>query len=188
MAIAQMSRQSTIRHTLEVGVPGIATGLVAGLVVGGLAALIGQPIGWAVTGALVLGLLLAAGGAAYGALLARGWARPGVFAPAALLWLLAFPVARFLHATFTPVLLGGPATPPPDVLGFLAYQGIVSMGYAVGFIWLHERLAPRWLLRIREHNPTAERILGAYLAHAEVVYRQREQRRARRRTGRERAG
>lgn len=183
-----IAAQSQTRHSLEVGVPGIATGLVAGMVVGGLATLIGQPTGWAVTGALVLGGLLAAGGAAYGALLARGLARPGVFAPAALLWLLAFPLARLLHATFTPVLLGGPVTPPPDVSAFLAYQGMVSMGYAVGFIWLHERLAPRWLARISGHNPTAARILGAYLAHAEVAYRQREQRRARRRTSRERAG
>jgi hypothetical protein len=33
-------------------------------------------------------------------------------------------------------------------------------------------------------TPAAARILGAYLAHAEMVYRQRQQRRARRRAGR----
>lgn len=171
---------SRTRQTLEVAVPGIATGLLAGTVVGGLAVLIGQPVGWAVTGALALGVLLAAVGACYGALLTRGWARPGVFAPAGLLWLLGFPLARLLHATFTPVLLGGTPIPPPDLVGFLAYQGIISMGYAVGFILLHERVAPRWFARISVRNPAADRILAGYLAHAEIVYRQREQRRARR--------
>src|ERR1700754_3259117 len=113
------------RQTLDVGVPGIATGLVAGVVVGGLAVLIGQPTGWALTGGLVLGVLLASVGALYALLLTRGWARPGVFAPAALLCLVGFPLARLVHATYTPVLLGGSPTPPDDVLGFLAYQGIV---------------------------------------------------------------
>lgn len=171
-------------QVLEVGIPGIGVGLLAGAVVGVLATTAGQPFGWAVVGGLVLGVSLAAVGACYGLMLCRGWARPGVFAPAALLLLVGFPLARLVHATFTPVLLGGPATPPDDVAGFLAYQGIVSLGYAVGFIWLHERLAPRWLARIGDSNPAAARILEAYLAHAEVVYRQREQRRARRRAGR----
>jgi hypothetical protein len=181
MTIATDSR---IWQTLEVGFPGIATGLVAGAVVGGLAALIGQPIGWALTGALVLGVLLASVGAVYGVMLARGWGRPGLFAPAALLWLVGFPLARLVHATYTPVLLGGAPTPPADVLGFLAYQGIVSMGYAVGFIWLHERVAPYWFLRIRGHNPVAARIYETYSAHAESVYRQRTRRRAARGAGR----
>jgi hypothetical protein len=174
-------------QVLEVGVPGMGIGLIGGVVVSVLAITVGQPLGWAVVGGLVLGVALAALGACYGLMLCRGWARPGVFAPAALLLLVGFPVARLVHATFTPVLLGGPATPPDDVLGFLAYQGIVSLGYAVGFIWLHERLAPRWLARIGDRNPAAGRILGAYLSHAEVVFRQREQRRARRRADRARS-
>jgi len=181
MGAMSATTPSRTRQTLEIGAPGIAIGLAAGTVVGGLAVLIGQPVGWAVTGALVLGVLLAAVGGCYGALLTRGWARPGVFAPAGLLWLLGFPLARMLHATFTPVLLGGPPTPPPDLVGFLAYQGIISMGYAVGFILLHERVAPRWFARISARNPAAARIFTAYLGHAEMVYRQREQRRARRR-------
>ncbi|WP_028927410.1 hypothetical protein [Pseudonocardia acaciae] len=169
------------RQELEVGLPGIGIGLVAGVFVGGLAVVVGQPVGWALVGALVLGVLLAAVGAFYGVMLARGWARPGVFAPAALAWLVGFPLARLVHATFTPVLLGGPATPPADLAGFLAFQGIISLGYAVGFIWLHERIAPHWLARIGGHNPVAARVFDAYRAHAEMVYRQRERRRARRR-------
>ncbi|MBO0848599.1 MAG: hypothetical protein J2P20_03995 [Pseudonocardia sp.] len=170
-------------HVLEVGVPGMGIGLIAGVVVGVLATMVGQPLSWAVIGGLVLGVLLAAVGAGYGLMLCRGWARPGVFTPAALLLLVGFPVARLVHATFTPVLLGGPATPPDDVVGFLTFQGVVSLGYAVGFIWLHERLAPYWLARIGDGNPAAARILEAYLAHAELVYRQRERRRAMRRAG-----
>jgi hypothetical protein len=45
--------------------------------------------------------------ATYGVLVALGRAKPGMFAPAALVWLVGFPLARLLHETATPVLLGG---------------------------------------------------------------------------------
>src|SRR3954467_12105395 len=124
----------------EIGVPGAAIGAVCGSLVGGLAALVGQPIGWAAVGALTLGVPLALLGAGYGAIAAGGWFRPGVFAPVAIYWMLGFPLSRLVHETVTPVLLGGGPTPPSDVLTFLAFQALVSMGFSIGFIWLHERI------------------------------------------------
>lgn len=168
------------RQLVELSVPGAATGVVAALVVGGLAALVGQPAGWAVTGALVLGLPMAVLGAGYAMLVGAGKVRPGVFAPAALYWLVGFPLVRLLHETFTPVLLGGGPTPPPDVPGFLLFQALVSMGFAFGFVWLLERFTPLWLDRIRAHNPEAQRLYEKYTAYAEVLYQAREQRKARR--------
>ncbi|MFD0744523.1 hypothetical protein ACFQ1L_23935 [Phytohabitans flavus] len=71
------------------------------------------------------------------------------------------------------------------MLGFLAYQAIVSLGFAIGFSWLHERIAPGWLRRIRHRNPGAERLYSFYLRHAEAQWRAREaRRRARAETGR----
>lgn len=177
---------SRTRNLAELAVPGMATGLVAGLFVGGLAALVGQPAGWAATSALTLGLPLAALGGGYGALVGAGWFRPGMFAPAALYWLVGFPLARLLHETVTPAVLGGPLSPPPDLLGFLAYQGLVSLGYAVGFIWLHERLIPRWLMRLREHNPEARRVFDLYASHAEAMWEAKQRRAAHRRAVRSR--
>jgi hypothetical protein len=142
--------------------------------------MVGQPVGWAFTGAATLGLSLAVVGAVYGVLVGLGHAKPGVFAPAALVWFVGFPLARLVHETTTPVLLGGSPTPPDDVLTFLAYQALVSMGFAIGFIWLYERITPNWVYRIKEHNPYAQRVYRSYVAHAEAMWAAREHKRARR--------
>jgi len=174
-------------HLAEVGVPGAAIGVVAGAVVGLLAVVVGQPVGWAAVSALTLGLPLALLGGGYGMLVARGWFRPGVFAPVAIYWMVGFPLSRLLHETVTPVLLGGSATPPSDILTFLLFQALVSMGFAIGFIWLHERIAPVWLMQIQDHNPDAQRVFGTYAEHAEVMWEARERKRARRLAARDRA-
>lgn len=158
-----------IRTLAEVAVPGVASGVVAGIIVAGLAALVGQPLGWAMLSALTLGLPMAVLGGGYGMLVASGLVRLGVFAPAAIYWLVGFPLARLLHETVTPYLLGGPLNPPEDLLGFLVYQGLVSLGFAVGFIWLNERLAPRWLLRIKDHNSVAHQLFYTYARQAEEM-------------------
>jgi hypothetical protein len=168
----------------EVGLPGAAIGAVSGVVVGLLAIVVGQPIGWAAVGALTLGLPLALFGVGYGMLVARGWFRPGVFAPVAFYWMVGFPVSRLLHETVTPVLLGGNSTPPSDVLTFFAFQALVSMGFAIGFIWLYERIAPYWLMRIQDHNADARRVFGIYAEHAQTMWEARERKRARRQAGR----
>jgi hypothetical protein len=170
----------------EVGAPGAVIGAAGGVVVGLLAMVVGQPAGWAAVSALTIGLPLALLGGGYGMLVARGWFRPGVFAPVAFYWMVGFPLSRLLHETVTPVLLGGNATPPSDVLTFLAFQALVSMGFTIGFIWLHERIAPYWLMRIQDDNPYAHRVFGVYTEHAQVMWETRERKRARRQAGRDR--
>ena len=168
------------RQLAEVSATGAVIGVLGGAVVGGMAALVGQPVAWALAGAVALGVPLGLLGAAYGVLVALGHAKPGMFAPAALLWFVGFPLARLAHETLTPVLLGGNPTPPDDVVTFLAFQALVSMGFAIGFIWLYERITPAWLVQIKDHNPYAQRVYARYVAHAEAVWAAREHKRARR--------
>jgi hypothetical protein len=168
------------RQLAEVSATGAVIGVLGGAVVGGMAALVGQPVAWALAGAAALAVPLALLGVAYGVLVALGRAKPGVFAPAALLWFVGFPLARLSHETLTPVLLGGNPTPPDDVVTFLAFQALVSMGFAIGFIWLYERITPAWLVQIKDHNPYAQRVYARYVAHAEAVWAAREHKRARR--------
>src|SRR5262245_25060120 len=104
-----------VRQLAEVSATGAVIGVIGGAVVGGLAAVVGQPVGWALTGAVALAVPLALVGAGYGVLVGLGYAKPGVFAPAALVWLVGFPLARLLHETMTPVLLGGSPTPPDSI-------------------------------------------------------------------------
>ncbi len=168
------------RQLAEVSGTGAVIGVLAGAVVGVLAAVAGQPVGWALTGTVTLGVPLALLGAVYGVLIALGRAKPGMFAPAAAVWFVGFPLARLAHETFTPVVLGGVATPPDDVVTFLAFQAIVSLGFAIGFVWLYERITPAWLAKIKDHNHYAQRVYARYLAHAESVWAAREHKRARR--------
>jgi hypothetical protein len=168
------------RQLAEIGAPGAVIGVIAGAVVGVLAGIVGQPLGWALTGAVMLAVPFAMVGGLYGVLTGLGYAKPGMFAPAALLWLVGFPLGRLFHETMTPVVLGGTPAPPDNVITFLAYQALVSMGFAIGFLWLYERLIPGWLVHIRAHNPYAERVYARYIAHAEAMWNARERRRAHR--------
>jgi hypothetical protein len=59
----------------------------------------------------------------------------------------------------------------------LAYQGIVSAGFAIGFLWLHERIAPRWWQRLAGHDPDARAVYLRYAEHARVIFEARERRR-----------
>ncbi|MEU6646774.1 hypothetical protein ABZ863_30115 [Saccharomonospora sp. NPDC046836] len=161
----------------ELALPGFVVGLIAGAVAGGLAGIVGQPAGWALVSMLALGLPLALLGGGYGVLVARRKVRIGAFAPAALFWLAGFPLARLTHEALTHLVLTGEPRLPADVLGFLAYQGIISAGFAIGFLWLHERIAPRWWRRIASRNPDAAQIYSAYATYAKQVYDQRQARR-----------
>jgi hypothetical protein len=165
------------RTRLEVALPGFAVGFVAGSVAGVMAAIVGQPLGWAVLAALTLGLPLGLLGAGYSLLLAGGHVRVGGFAPACLYWLAGFPVSRLIQEVTTRLVLTGKPGLPPDVLGFLAYQGIISAGFAIGFLWLHERLAPQWWRRMSEHNPVAARVYERYAVHAHAMRSARVRRR-----------
>ncbi|ANZ40035.1 hypothetical protein BBK82_32350 [Lentzea guizhouensis] len=118
-------------------------GLAAGVVAGGLAALVGQPLSWAAVTMFALGVPLAVLGGGLGLLMATGRLPRGRFAPVALFWLVGFPLARLVHEISVGLVLTGQFRLPADLAGFLAYQGLVSMGWAIGFLWLHERIAQR---------------------------------------------
>lgn len=165
-----------LRWFAELGFPGFIVGLIGGVVAGALVALVNQPTAVVLTVAVAFGLSLAVLGGGYSLLVARGIARPGTFAPAALYWLVAFPLARLIQEVSTQLAVTGEPGLPPNVLGFLAYQGIVSAGFAVGFIWLHERIAPQWLHRIAGHNARAAEIFERYAAHAEHLVAVKEAR------------
>jgi hypothetical protein len=172
-----------VRQLAEIGAPGAAIGVIAGAVVGVMSLFAGFPVSWAVGGVLTLGVPLALFGGAYGVIVGLGHVKPGTYAPAALFWLVGFPVSRLMHETFTPVVLGGNPTPPEDVLTFLAYQALVSFGFAIGFVWLFERITPPWLISIKNHNLAAERLLERYTAYAAAVWEARERKRAPYRSG-----
>ena len=164
----------------EISAPGAAIGVVAGVAVGAMSLFAGFPVGWAIVGTLTLGAPLALFGAGYAVLVALGRFKVGVFAPAAVYWMVGFPVSRLVHETMTPAVLGGSPTPPDDVLAFLAFQALVSLGFAIGFIWLFERVAPAWLVTIKGRNPAAEQLYSHYAHHAAAMWEARERRRARR--------
>ena len=167
-----------MRRLFLLTLPGLAVGFIAGAVAGGLAAIVGQPAGWALVSALSLGVPLALAGGGYTLLLINEKVRLGGFAPAAVYWLAAFPLCRLLHEVLATLLVTGSPALPPDLLGFLAYQGIVSAGFAIGFLWLHERVAPRWWQRLAARDEAAERVYLRYAEHAQAVFEARERRRA----------
>lgn len=154
------------RQRVELLLPGAFLGLLAGGLAGGLAALGGLSAGYVTASALGLGLPLAAAGAGYNALLAAGRVRLAGVTPAAVYWLACFPLARTVHELVLDVSLGQPLGLPHGTLPFLGYQAMVSAGFAVGFIWLHERVAPLWWIRIRDRNPVARGYVEAYMRQA----------------------
>ncbi|MCI2417501.1 hypothetical protein MOQ72_08700 [Saccharopolyspora sp. K220] len=129
-----------MKLTSQITTPGLVIGTVAGLFAGGLAMVSGMPPSWAVVTAVTLGLPLVVLGAGCSVLRARGVLRSGAFAPVALYWLIAFPIARLFQEVATRLVLSEQFALPPDLLAFLAFQGLVSVGFAIGFVWVQERM------------------------------------------------
>ena len=46
---------------------------------------------------------------------------------------------------------------------------MVGVGYGIGFVWLTEHVFPNWWIRIREHNPVAQRYVEQYMAQAATM-------------------
>ncbi len=128
---------------------------------------------------VTLGIPLGVFGGGYSLLVVHRKVRLGGFAPVALYWLAGFPVARVLHEAITRLVITGEPGLPPDVVGFLAYQGIVSAGFGIGFLWVHERIAPRLWRRVAHRNQEAADIFDAYVAYAQQLYEARQARRRR---------
>ena len=157
-----------LKQLAEFSVPAVAVGAAAGLIAGGLAAFVGQPAGWAVVTGLGLGVPLMLFGAGYAVLVALGKVPAGVFAPAAVYWVIGFPLALMVHAIVTEWAVTGTPGLPAEPWKFLAFRALVSMGFAIGFLWMHEQLGRHWWPRILDRNQYARRTVEQYahLAHA----------------------
>ncbi|MCP2169345.1 hypothetical protein [Goodfellowiella coeruleoviolacea] len=175
-----MTARTRLRSAAELAFPGFVVGLLAGAAGGALTAFVAGSAGWALLATLALGVPLGLLGGGYGLVLATGRVRLGVFAPAALYWLVGFPLARLVHEVVTRLAVTGRVALPDDLLGFLTYQAVISAGYAIGFLWLHERIAPHWFARVGGHNPAAQRLVTRYVAHARSVRAARQRARSRR--------
>lgn len=171
---------SRIRHLGEIALPGLAIGALAGGLAGLLAVLVGQPSMWTLATVVGLGVPLALFGAGHSLLVGRGVLQPGVFAPAGLYWMVGFPLARLVHEMALALLVTGRLQAPEALLAFLGFQALVSFGYAIGFVWLHERITPWWLLKVQDRNPQARRLFAVYVGQAEAMWQSTQQGRANR--------
>ncbi|WP_047870682.1 hypothetical protein [Nocardiopsis sp. RV163] len=158
---------------VEIALPGALIGLVAGLFATAVAATAGLTPVVALALSAGLGAPLALFGAGYCVLLARGVFQVGAVAPMAVYWLVAFPLSRLIDSCAVAWALGGGTVLGEPLLSFLAFQAMLSTGFTIGFLWLHERIAPRWLLRVRGHNPVAASLVERYLEHAVHLDRRR---------------
>lgn len=157
----------------EVAIPGAGIGLVAGVFAASVAGLAGLPAVQIATIAIGLGIPLALLGAGYCLLLAAGRFGVGAVGPVALYWLIGFPLARLVDQYTVATVLGSDQVLREPLPSFLAFQALLSIGFAIGFLWLHERLAPHMLLRIQQHNPLAAELVQRYIAQAAAIDKRR---------------
>src|SRR5262245_16335068 len=123
----------------ELMLPGAGIGAVAGVMAGLMALGAGLEPGLAAVHALGPGIPMALFGGLYTLLCARGVIRMGVFAPAALYWLIAFPACRIIQEGAAAVYLTGAPGLSDDLWAFAAYNALLAPGFAFGFLWLHEQ-------------------------------------------------
>lgn len=155
------------RRNLELVFPGFAIGMLSGCVAGAVALGGGLPGGYAVAMALSLGLSLGLFGVGYNVLLAQGKVRLGGVAPAALFWLFAFPISRLINEVAVDLYAGkGLGFQDGGIGPFLLYQAMLSLGFTVGFIWMHEYVFSYWWIWIRGHNPVADHYILQYQSQA----------------------
>ncbi len=173
------------RQALELLVPGIAIGLFAGAIAGGLGLMGGLSLGLSLVAAVSLALPLALGGAVYDLLLTMGRIPLGPLAPMAMFWFVGFPVARIINAALVNAIAGDPVAVPHGWLDFIVYNMLLSVGFAIGFWWMHQNYAPRWWFRIRDRNAVAHYFIKTQLA---FLGWQGDEREAKRKDRRERRG
>jgi hypothetical protein len=164
----------------ELAAPGAAIGLLGGVIAGGLLAISGLSPVIAVLAAVLLAIPLAAAGGFYELLLAKGRLPLGTLAGAAMLWAVAWPVIRVIHGAVVDLIAGNGIATPNGILGFLVYQVIVSVPFAIGFWWLHENFAPRWWFHIRDRNPVANHYIRIQLQYADSAEEEKARQQARR--------
>jgi hypothetical protein len=159
---AESEARGQLAQLAQYCVPAASVGAAAGLVAGGLAAFVGQPAGWAVLTGLGLGVPLILFGSGYAALVALGKVPAGVFAPAAVYWAIAFPLALLVHAIVTEWVVTGTPGLPAEPWKFLAFRALVSMGFAIGFLWMHDQIGRFWWPHILDRNVYARRVVTQY--------------------------
>ena len=158
-----------IKQLAEFCVPAASVGVAAGVVAGGLGAFVGQPLGWALITGLGLAVPLALLGAGYAVLLALGKVPAGVFAPAAVYWAIGFPLALLVHSVVTEWTVTGTPGLPAEPWKFLAFRALLSMGFAIGFLWMHEQIGRHWWPRIMDRNVYAHHCVEQYVHLAESM-------------------
>jgi hypothetical protein len=164
----------------EMALPGVVIGLLGGMIAGGLAAGSGLSLPVVLVAAVGLAVPLAVVGGYYEILLAKGRLPLGTLAPAALVWLIAFPPIRIVHAALIDLVAGEPAAVPHGWAAFIVYQVLVAIPFAIGYWWLHENFAPRWWFHIRARNPVADHFIRVQLQYAGAAEEEKERRRQKR--------
>ena len=165
------------RQVLELTLPGVAIGVLGGVILGVVVGGGGEPFHVALFAAVTLGVPLAVAGAGYEILVAQGRIPLGMLTPVALYWAVAFTVARVFQTALLALYAGSEVAVPHGWLDFLAYQALVSVGFGIGYWWLHENFAPLWWFRIRDRNPVADDLVRVKLEFAGAVEAQRAERR-----------
>jgi hypothetical protein len=169
------------RRLLELALPGIAIGLLGGLIAGAAMAAGGLALDVAVFAAVTLALLLALAGAGFELVLATGRFPLSALTPVALYWVVAFPLVRIIHAAALSLYAGDAVAVPHGWLDFIVYQMLLSVGFGIGYWWLHENFAPRWWYHVRERNPIAAQYMAVLIHHIAVNEEREEQRKRGRR-------
>lgn len=152
------------RQVAELMVPGAAIGVFAGLIAGGLGVMGGLPFAVIVMAVVSLALPLAIGGAIYDLLVTMGRIPLGPLAPMAMFWIIGFPLARIANAALVNTVAGDPIAVPHGWLDFIVYNMLLSVGFAIGFWYMHQNYAPRWWFYLRGRNPVAAYFINTQLA------------------------
>lgn len=166
----------SVKRLAELLLPGSLVGVIAAFAVGGIALYGGLPVGYAAVSALAIGVPLALFGAGYEILLAKARIRIGGITPAVGYWLVGYTVSRAVYEVAVNIYLGQPVVPSEGILAFFGFQILVSTGFAIGFMWLHENFAPLWWLRIRDRNPIAAAYVAAYMEQSVYTEQKKEER------------
>ena len=164
------------RQVVELTLPGMVIGLLGGAILGVVVAGGGEPFHVALFAAATLGIPLAVAGAGYEILVAQGRVPLGMLTPVALYWAVAFTLCRVFQTALLDLYAGSEVAVPHGWLDFVVYQALVSVGFGIGYWWLHENFAPLWWIRIRERNPVADHLVRVKLQAVGAVEGHRTQR------------
>jgi hypothetical protein len=165
------------RQVAQLTLPGVVIGLLSGAILGVVVAGGGEPFHVALFAAATLGVPLAAAGAGYEIMLAQGRIPLGVLTPVALYWAVAFTLCRVFQTALLDLYAGSEVAVPHGWLDFVAYQALVSVGFGIGYWWLHENFAPLWWIRISDRNPVADHFVRVKLQQVGAMEARRAARR-----------